>query len=148
MKLFHHPLLCEQYSYVFIWVFVGLWTVFSEAEILPSMYIPYDPSVDYAISIALLLTAVGGTYVSLRLMAFKGIRRQITDADEEAAVSAYKRWCRVRLAVMAVAVCSNVVLFYGIAYSSSAQYCLLVAFIGMLFCWPTMSEFENTNFKG
>lgn len=139
-----HPFLTIHVAYAFIWVAGILWALLSEGNLVPTEYITHSPTADYNVSLISIVTAIGGTYLALRLMALKRIRQSIANApDEAAARRIYVRWAWVRLGVMAAAVWTNVVLYYATSYSASTQYCLLIALIGAVFCRPSAGELNG-----
>lgn len=132
--------------YVLVWVVGAAWAALSETEVVPTDYLPHDAQTEYIIGWMSIVTAIGGTYLALRLLAFKAVRRKLREAgngDEEGALGVYLKWAGIRLAIAAVAVLTNVVLYYASAYSTSTQYCLLIALVGIVFCWPSRSECAN-----
>lgn len=130
-------------AYVAIWIITGLIALCSEKGILPVEYLPHDPNTDYAVGVVSFFTAIGGTYLALRLLAFKTFVRKMTGMDEVGARMVYKKWCFARLAVIAVAMWVNVLLYYATSYADSVKYCLLIVMIAAVFCWPSEGEFNS-----
>lgn len=143
-------LLSLRIAYVGIWIAGAVWTLLSELDILPTEYLAHTPTADYAVSLASIITAIVGTYLALRLMAFKAIRRRLQDtAGNEADNSRlYVRLATARLGVMALALWTNAVLYYATAYVGSTRYCLLIAMIAAVFCWPSEGEQRSLSSVG
>ncbi len=123
--------------------FFLLWIALSEAEILPTEYIPSDPETDYMLNVVSILTALGGTFLSLRLFAFGKVRKSILQPDPLAAFKAYTKWATVRILIIASAIMTNTVLYYASSHAESSKYCLLIALVGIFFCWPSAGEYEK-----
>lgn len=139
-----HPLRPAILAYVLVWVLGAAWALLSEFEVVPTEYLSSAPDVQYAISIATILTAIGGTFLALRLMAIARVKRSIAEAADEAArLKRYRQWALVRIGILAVAVWTNVVLYYASSYATSTRYCLLIALIAAVFCCPSKGEWEK-----
>lgn len=110
---------------------------------MPVEYLSHDPNTDYVVGVVSFLTAIGGTYLALRLLAFKAFVRKLTSADDAHAWAVYKKWSFARLAVIAVAMWVNVSLYYATSYADSIKYCLLIVMIAAVFCWPSVGEYNS-----
>lgn len=78
-------------AYIAVWVIMGLIALCSEEGFLPVEYLSHDPNTDYVVGVVSFLTAIGGTYLALRLLAFKAFVRKLTSADDaHAAWAVYK----------------------------------------------------------
>lgn len=130
-------------SYISIWIITGLIAFCSEKEWLPVEYLPHNPNADYAIGLISIVSAIGGTYLALRLLAFKSFVGKLLDRDEAVAWHLFCQWSYARLVILAVAMWTNVVLYYGSAYYESIKYDLLIVMIAAVFCWPSVGEFQN-----
>lgn len=132
-----------QAAYILVWVVGILWAALSELEYVPTEYFPASPDADYAVSLISILTAIGGTYLSLRLTAFKGVRRRLQEGELPQRQGFYVRIVGWRTAVIALAIWANIAFYYGCSSANTTQYCLLIALIAALFCRPSMSECEG-----
>ncbi len=130
-------------SFVGVLLFLAVWIILSEAGILPTDYITTDPQTDYTLNVASIFTAFGGTFFALRLFAFKRIKESVEQTDDNPAFKCYTKWAALRIALIGVAVATNVVLYYASSHTESAKYCLIIALIGTLFCWPSAGEYER-----
>lgn len=130
-------------TYIAVWVITGLIALCSEEGFLPVEYLSHDPNTDYVVGVVSFLTAIGGTYLALRLLAFKAFVRKLTGADDAHAWAVYKKWSFARLAVIAVAMWVNVTLYYATSYTDSIKYCLLIVMIAAVFCWPSVGEYNS-----
>lgn len=64
-------------AYVAVWVITGLIALCSEEGFLPVEYLSHDPNTDYVVGVVSFLTAIGGTYLALRLLAFQSLCSEI-----------------------------------------------------------------------
>lgn len=113
-----------------------VWIALSEAEVLPVHYLRPAGTTDYLVSLLSVATALGGTYLCLRLPALPRSRRQTQRAFELGDGKMAGTWRGVQLALLAVALWTNAVLYYATPYSPTPKYCLLIAFIAAVFCRP------------
>lgn len=141
-------LLPVRLAYAGLWVVTALLVALWETDVMPRDYVPSSPDTDYALSLVSVVTAIGGTYLALRLMSFKRLRRRLkaTVADEPANVRAYLGLSAVRVGIIATAIFVNIVIYYASTYVTSARYCALIALIGAVFCWP--SDVERRHLSG
>lgn len=122
--------------YSVILLLAMIWIVLSESEILPVHYLHSSATGDYCLSLLSAVTALGGTYCCLRLPALKSSRRQTQLALGQGGGPYAGRWRLVQLVLLAVALWTNAVLYYATPYSPTPKYCLLIAFLTAVFCWP------------
>lgn len=129
-------------AYAFIWIVGIIWTVLSEMEAIPTEYVSDTPEIAYYVSLASIITAIGGTYMALRLLAFQRVKKAINSSSQETKrMNTYLKWAGIRIIIMAIAVWTNLVLYYATSYSNSTQYCLLIALVATLFCCPSTGEY-------
>ncbi len=135
-------------GYIAIWGVTAIYALISEVGVLPTDYAASDATTQYCISLLSIITAIGGTFLALRLPATSFVRRQLCQDDETLARKAYLKWSACRIAVAAVAVWTNTVLYYAADTEvESIKYCLLIALIATVFCRPSSSEFLSLRTK-
>ena len=132
-----------QLVYCCIIIVAAFFAAFSETGVLPTDYIGNDPEILYWINLYAIFVAFVGMFICLRLFVFKKIHRELTDKDEDSALSAYTFWTKCRLSVLALALWSNTILYFSTSYTSTPQYCVLTTLITCVFCWPSTSSFKN-----
>lgn len=130
--------------YVLIWVLGLVWGVLSEVGMVPVDYLPHDGETEYYVGLLAVVMALGGTFLSLRFMAFKCVRKRLKlTADRSSAEMLYLKFATMRLSIIAVAIWTNVVLYYATSYVTSTKYCLLITLIAVIFCWPSHQECDE-----
>ena len=77
-------------AYIAVWVITGLIALCSEEGFLPVEYLSHDPNTDYVVGVVSFLTAIGGTYLALRLLAFKAFVRKLKMCIRDRSESAWK----------------------------------------------------------
>lgn len=132
-----------QAAYILVWVVGALWALLSELDYLPTEYFPATPNMDYAVSLISIFTAIGGTWLALRLAAFKAVRRRLQEGETEQRQRYYISMVWWRTVIIAVAIWTNIVFYYGCSSPNTTQYCILIALIGALFCRPSRGECEG-----
>ena len=133
-----------RFIYIGIWGITGLIALLSETGILPVEYLAHDANTDYTVSLISIFTAIGGTYLALRLMAFKKIIQKIAEkSTEESAWRVFRKYAIIRLGIIALGMWINTALYYATSYSESIKYCLLIIMIAAVFCWPSAGEFQS-----
>lgn len=130
-------------SFLAIWAAAAAIAGLSEAELLPTGYLPATPQVQYAVSLACTILTLGGIYIALRLPATAAARKQVADKDEAAALAAYARWNLRQQACIATATLANCLAYYACDYGNAAQFGAVVTLIGSLFCWPSAAAFQS-----
>lgn len=126
-----------QIVYICIALLIGTYVLLSETGVLPTNCIAATPETDYWMSITSIFTAFGGTFLALRLLAFDAVKKSVEQRDRNKAQRAWLKWNKLRLGIISLAMITNVGLYYTTDQNTTAMYCMLVAFIGFLFCWPS-----------
>lgn len=122
--------------------YLGAWAIFlmlaglSEAEILPTQYITPTAESMYAITLTCILMGIGGTWISLRLFTFPGVKKQIQTDESKKQLC---RWNNIRTTIMSVAILFNLATYYATLHTTPL-YCMLIAIVGFVFCWPKDGE--------
>ncbi len=142
-KIFRHRL-----AYGASWLLGIVWALGSEWNCFPTEYLPCDASTDYTVSLLSIFTAFGGTYLALKVPALKSIRRRYVGADAAARERLYLRSIGVRWGVATLSLWVNVVLYYASVSAASTKYCVLIAMIAMLFCYPSEGEYRRLSGEG
>ena len=116
---------------------------FSESGNLPMDYIGDEPHKLYWLNMYAIVVAFGGMFLCLRMFVFKYVKKTLTVEDEGVAFAAYYRWTLVRLFIIAMALWSNIILYFSTSYTSTPQYCVLVTLVSCVFCWPSFATFKG-----
>lgn len=130
---------------IYFWLIpalAGVIALLSETGLLPTDYFPYSSAdLHYWADLFSFVTAIGGTYLALRLPFFPRIKSRLTGPDEPQALRYYLHITRLRLIIVAIAVWGNAVLYYAASYSPTPKYCLLIALLALFFCHPSARNF-------
>ena len=132
----------QRITYLQIFFLVNILVGAALVFFAPSDYIGNEPKVLYWINLYAIVSGLGGMFFTLRLFAFKSVRQSVRNEDEQAGFSAFCRWTKVRLGILALALWSNVVLYQASSYTTTPKYCMLIILVAFVFCWPSRTEFE------
>lgn len=122
-------------------------TILSETGLLPTDYAAADGTALYRLELLSVLSCLGGTYLALRLFAFGFVKRQLNQNNRDRAAAAQCNWNTIRTLILAVAVWTNLILYYASSYTTTPKYCLLIALTACVFCWPAETEGIQPNTK-
>lgn len=136
-----------QWIYCAVLVVAAMLALLCEYEVLPVEYIGHDARILYFIDFYSIVIGFGTTFFALRMFVFQWVARSIQQDDEQRALAAYAKWSGLRLAVFAWTFCSLLLLYYATSYTSNPQYCLLIALVGYVFCWPSLKDFQQQRAK-
>ena len=109
--------------------YLGAWAIFlmlaglSEAEILPTQYITPTAESMYAITLTCILMGIG-------------VKKQIQTDESKKQLC---RWNNIRTTIMSVAILFNLATYYATLHTTPL-YCMLIAIVGFVFCWPKDGE--------
>lgn len=117
--------------------------ILSEADFLPVDYIGDEPRTLYWINLYAIIVAFGGMFLCLRLFVFKTVKQAMLVEKEDDALAAYSKWTSLRLAIIALSLWSNTLLYFSTSYTSTPQYCILVTLVSCVFCWPSVSAYRG-----
>ena len=131
-----------QAFYLFIVGLAALLVLLFETETLPTGFLATEAEASYIASLLSIILTLLGTYLALKLPALPKAKLEISDKDEQKALSAYQKWTNRQLSCIAVPILGNTFIYYA-TYSESAVYALLITLIGMLFCWPSVATFQS-----
>ena len=108
----------------------------------PVDYISNESQTLYWVNLYSIISGLGGMFLTLRLFAFNGVRNSVRNENVDLGFAAFCRWTKVRLAILAVALWSNVALYQASSYTTTPKYCMLIILVAFVFCWPSKTEFE------
>lgn len=137
-----------QIIYCLIILAASLLALLSEAGTLPMDYIGDEPHKLYWINLYAIAVSFGGMFLCLRMFVFKNVKKALVAEEESGAFAAYYRWTLVRLALIALALWSNTLLYCSTSYTSTPQYCILVTLVTCVFCWPSVGAFKGLRKTG
>lgn len=119
-------------DYVLTLAAAGLLAAAFELGWLPSGFVEATPETLYTANLFSIVTALGGTYLALRLMAFGKVKRMVAECEK-----AYCKFLALRQLIIGVALYANLFLYYALlSPDNTAMYCLLITLVAHCFCWP------------
>ncbi len=132
-----------RYIYIGVWAVVVALAVADIAGLLPEGAFSPTAEERYAADVLCVALTLGASWAALRLFAVKRVRESV--GREPASLP---RWNVLRTALLALPILLNLVLAlsltagggYGALGGNTQVYCLLVALIAFLFCWPKHGE--------
>lgn len=136
-----------QLFYCVVLVAAALIALLCEYEVLPVEYIGHDAHLLYIIDFYSIVAGFGTTFFALRMFVFQFVARSIQQDNEQRALAAYTKWTGLRLAVFFWTFSTLLLLYYATSYTSNPQYCLLIALVGYVFCWPSLKDFQQLRTK-
>ena len=114
-----------------------------EQEWLPAGFIA-GGELNYYLSVLAVAVTLGGVYLCLRLLSLQLIRQRFQGISQEEAVRRYQLVADWRTVLLLIVYLTDILLYFGSAgYASSAKYCLIIALIAAVFCWPSKSELQS-----
>ena len=120
-------------DYVLTLAAAGLMAAAFELDWLPSGFVEATPEMLYTANLFSIVTALGGTYLALRFMAFGKVKRMVAENEK-----AYPKFCALRQLIIGVALYANLFLYYALlSPDNTAMYCLLISLAAHCFCWPS-----------
>lgn len=132
-----------RYIYIGVWALVAVLAVCDIAGLLPDGAFSPTAEERYAADVLCIALTLGCSWAALRLFAVKRVRESVGRN-----ASTLTGWNIARTALLAVPILLNLVLAlsmasgggYGALGGNTQVYCLLVALIAFLFCWPKHGE--------
>lgn len=124
------PFRASRLVYIAVWLLGGIYALLVETGLLVEGYAHPTPTALYFISLLCVVLTLGATWSMLRLYAFKAIKRRL-----QAQEGTLPRLAFLRVLVMAAVIVLDELAYYAFL-DTSLLYCLLIALVGFLFCWP------------
>lgn len=128
--------------HLFVWLVTVMLFLAIESGALPTMYFQPDVEQAYALQVVAVALTLLGSYVSMRLMAFSGVKKSVRSQEEMPALHTYATLCIVRTLLVAIAIWYNLLVYYLTDFSTTLFYCFLITVVASLFCWPSQATFE------
>ena len=129
--------------FLYVHVLTALVFLCFEQEWLPAGFIA-GGELNYFLSVLAVAVTLGGVYLCLRLLSLQRIRQRFQGISQEEAVRRYQQVADWRTALLLIVYLTDILLYFGSAdYASSAKYCLIIALIAAVFCWPSKSELQS-----
>lgn len=116
--------------YIAVWLIGGIYALLVETSLLPEGYAHPTPTTLYVLSLICVVLTLGATWSMLRLFAFKAVKRRLQARPET-----LPRLAALRVIVMAIVILLDLLTYYAFL-DTSLLYCLLIALVGFIFCWP------------
>ena len=99
---------------------------------------------NYTLSVLAVAITLGGVYLCLRLLSLQRIRQRFQGISQEEAARRYQQVAGWRTVLLLIVYLTDILLYFGSEdYASSAKYCLIIALIAAVFCWPSKSEQQS-----
>ena len=115
-----------------MWLLVGLWCLACEMDFITEGFLGHSPMLSYAFSTLCVITAVGGSWLACRLLAFPRIKQEV---ETDKTGRALKKWSAIRLSINSLAIFPSAICYYGLT-DTTALYCMLLALTASLLCIP------------
>lgn len=131
-----------QTIYSLILLVAVIYAILSEHGIIAMNYWTSSPKMAYYVNMYSICITFCSMFFSLKLFNFKRIRNKMQLGGGKG-IRIYIRWSYGRLIVLALALWSNVFLYYAISGINAPQYCVLIVLISFVFSWPSQSQFES-----
>ena len=126
--------------YICLSICAALLALCFEENFLPTSFYDTTPESDYLLSVISLAVTFGGVFGALRLFKFEKVQKELNAIETDIAFAAYRKWNTLRIILIFIPIYYNLIVYYGVGYNTSAMYCMLIAIIGALFCWPTQKN--------
>ena len=132
---------CLKVEYGAFWLLTLLTVALYELDVLPQGILVEDVRTSYMLEVLGILLTVCLIPLSLRLFSLSLVRcvQQRTLLD---AVSSYRRWNEIRLALLLVPVLVNLSIYYW-TLNTTGLFCAAMALVASFFCVPGRKRLEN-----
>lgn len=123
------------------WIIVVLFFVAGETGLIPNGVYAIDEHIAFVLGIACVILTLAGVPLALKLFTLnttRGLRRY--NFDE--ALASYHLWSCIRMAMLLICVCFNIVAYY-LVLDVKDLLCALIPLVVTLYCWPTKDKINN-----
>lgn len=123
-----------------VWLIVAAVVALGEIEVIPNGMVIPNSEMEFKWNTVVILLTVVGIPAALRLFVLnttKGLRRM----NNEEALNAYHVWSAVRMGILCVTAVLGVVAYY-VTMNVTGVFCVLVALLTTLYCWPTCEKVQ------
>lgn len=117
--------------YLAMLAIAGCVFAFEEFDVLPKGFLQSTPQTDYVVNLICVILTLGGTWGALRLFALKNVRAKL-----ESSPQSYFALNAVRTGIISFVLFVNLFVYYAFMNGTTSLFCMLIALVGMLFCWP------------
>lgn len=121
---------------------IGVVFAIAETGLLPKGIFTSNSNINYILSVAGIILALGSVFFGLKLFAKFTKDKDFMTSHFNHPMLCYRSMSNFRLTIIGVAICFNILSYYFTKNNN----CLLVAlipFITLFFCWPTRGKLEN-----
>ncbi|MBR3456417.1 MAG: hypothetical protein IKH26_14000 [Bacteroidaceae bacterium] len=121
---------------------IVVFVILGETGLLPNGLLTDSPSIDYAVTVAGVILALGNVYLGLKLFAKYTKDRVFVTSHYGTPLSCYRNLSLIRLSLLVSAACFNIIVYY-LSFNAN---CLLMSFVplvALFFCWPSRDKLEN-----
>lgn len=128
-------------QYFIFWLLPVLAVAGYESELLPVGVYADNPKMHYVLETIGILVVIICVPLALKLFSIAH-KKKIDKENLISALHKYLFWSGIRLAVLEVAVLTNVFVYYAIL-SNVGSFCALIALTTSLFCLPSENRLRN-----
>ena len=121
--------------YIVCTLCVAVLALFFEENLLPVGFLDLTAEIRYVFDLLCVAMTLTGVFIALRLFKSKAIQEQLNSEDTGKAFEAYRKWNSLRISIIFFPIFWNLLIYYGVGFSQTAMFCLLITIIGALFCW-------------
>ena len=125
---------CLRIEYVLAWLGIALLVLLYETDFLPQGALVEDAQADYVMQVTGILLAVGLIPFSLRLFSLS-LTHHVQALSLPQALTSYRRWSEVRLALLFAAGLFNFSAYYC-TLNTTGLLCGGMVLVALLFCVP------------
>lgn len=131
-------LLPARVLYIALWLCAGLYACLAETDLVPVGFLPSDAQAAYIFNLVCVILTMGNSWLALRLFTLRGVRNRMAKSpNAEAAMHLF------RVFLMLPVVCFDLLVYYGQLSGSTPLFCLLIALVSLVFCWPKAGEYPT-----
>lgn len=131
-------LLPARVTYIALWLCTGVYVCLAEADMVPVGFLPSDALAVYIFNLVSVILTMGYSWLALRLFTLKSVRnRMVSHPEAEGGMHLF------RVCLMIPVVCYDLIAYYGQLSGSTPLFCLLIALVSFVFCWPKAGEFPT-----
>ena len=104
-----------------MWLLVGLWCLSCETNFIIEGFLGHSPMLNYIFSTLCVITAVGGSWLACRLLAFPRIKQEV---EKDTTGKVLEKWSLVRLAINSLAIFPSAICYYGSLLYAPCPHCI------------------------
>ena len=122
---------------------IGAFVLLSERGVIPSGFLAGENSLLYLLDVVCVALCIGGTYVALRMMHFKGVSHNL----KEGGTGFYLKMDWMRMGLIAGCIFFEAFVYFASLRSHTAHYAMFISLIASVFCIPSKGECKRLTVK-